>query len=100
MDIGVQINELREAKGLSLENLALGICSDESLRNIELGKESVTKLFMEVLFQRLGKSTDKLELILSEEVYREEELIEQYEECLEQGDGAQAERLLEAWAEL
>lgn len=99
MDIGVQINELREQKNISLEALALGICTAESLRNIELGKESVNKLFMEILFQRLGKSTDKLELILSEEVYEEELLLEHYEELLEQGDGVQAYQVLEQFAE-
>ena len=99
MDIGVQINELREQKNISLEALALGICTAESLRNIELGKESVNKLFMEILFQRLGKSTDKLELILSEEVYEEELLLERFEELLEQGDGAQAYQVLEQFME-
>lgn len=99
MDIGAQINELREQKNISLEALALGICTDESLRNIELGKEAVNKLFMEILFQRLGKSTDKLELILSEEVYEEELLLERYEELLECGDGEQAARVLEQFME-
>lgn len=97
MDIGVQIKELREEKNIIREDLALGICTAESLGNIEQGKETVNKLFMEIVFQRLGKSTDKLELIVSEEVYDEELLIEQYEECLEKGDGAQAEIILEAW---
>lgn len=99
MDIGAQINELREQKDISLEALALGICADESLRNIELGKEAVNKLFMEILFQRLGKSTDKLELVLSEEVYQEEQLLERYEELLELGDGKQAARVLEQFQE-
>ena len=99
MDIGAQINELREQKNISLEALALGICADESLRNIELGKEAVNKLFMEILFQRLGKSTDKLELILSEEVYQEEQLLERYEELLELGDGELAARVLEQFQE-
>ena len=83
MDIGEQIMKLREQKQIFLENLALGICTAESLRNIELGKETVSKLFTEIIFQRLGKSTDKLELILSEDVYEEDRLKEQYEELLE-----------------
>ena len=98
MDIGAQINELREQQGISLETLALGICADESLRNIERGKEAVNKLFMEILFQRLGKSTDKLELILSEEVYAEELLLERFEELLECGDGEQADCVLKQFA--
>jgi len=97
LDIGVQIKELREKKKIPLEKLALGVCCDESLRNIELGKEAVNKLFMEIMFQRLGKSMDKLELILSEEIYKEEILLEQYEKYLEAGDGEYAKMLLETW---
>ena len=94
MDIGAQINELREQQNISLEVLALGICSHESLRNIELGKEAVDKPMMEILLQRLGKSTDKLELILSEHVYEEEQLLERFEELLERGDAEQADCVL------
>lgn len=95
MDVGDQILELREQTQITLEELALGVCTPESLRNIELGKETVSKLFLEVMFQRLGKSTDKLELIVSEEVYDEEEQWDYFEECLERGDRAGAEKVLE-----
>jgi len=94
LNIGEQILELREQRQISLDKLALGICSAESLRNIELGKETVSKLFMEIIFQRIGKSTDKLELILSEDVYEEDILKERYEELLERGEGKQAEAVL------
>lgn len=95
MDIGEQISELREQKNMSLEELALGVCTQESLRNIELGKELVSKLFMEIMYQRQGKSTDKLELIVSEEVYEEEEQWDYFEECLERGDRTGVEQVLE-----
>lgn len=95
MDVGEQILELREKTNMSLEELALGVCTPESLRNIELGKETVSKLFMEIMYQRLGKSTDKLELIVSEEVYDEEEQWDYFEECLERGDREEAEKVLE-----
>ena len=95
MDVGEQILELREQTQITLEELAFGICTPESLRNIELGKEAVSKLFMEIMYQRLGKSTDKLELIVSKEVYDEEEQWEIFEECLERGDRAGADKVLE-----
>lgn len=82
-----------------MEELALGVCTPESLRNIELGKETVSKLFMESMYQRLGKSTDKLELIVSEEVYEEEEQWDYFEECLERGDRAGADKVLENFLE-
>ena len=95
MDVGDQILELREQTQITLEELALGVCTPESLRNIEMGKETVSKLFMEIMYQRLGKSTDKLELIVSEEVYEEEEQWDYFEECLERGDWAGADKVLE-----
>lgn len=95
MDVGDQIFELRKNTQITLEELALGVCTPESLRNIELGKETVSKLFMEIMYQRLGKSTDKLELIVSEEVYDEEEQWDYFEECLERGDRTEAEKVLE-----
>jgi len=95
MDVGEQILELREQTQIPLEELALGICTPESLRNIELGKEAVSKLFLDIIFQRMGKSTDKLELIVSEEVYEEEEQWDYFEECLECGDRTEAEKVLE-----
>jgi len=95
MDVGEQILELREQTQIPLEELALGVCTSESLRNIELGKEAVSKLFLDIIFQRMGKSTDKLELIVSEEVYEEEEQWDYFEECLECGDRAEAEKVLE-----
>lgn len=95
MDVGDQILELREQTKITLEELALGICTPESLRNIELGKEVVSKLFMEIMYQRLGKSTDKLELIVSEEVYEEEEQWVRFEEYLERGDQMSVNKVLE-----
>ncbi len=97
MDVGDQIFELREQTQVTLEELALGICTPESLRNIEIGKETVSKLFMEIMYQRLGKSTDKLELIVSEEVYEEEEQWEYFEECLERGDQVSANKVLDSF---
>ncbi len=97
MDIGEQIKELREKKNIVLEELALGVCTVECLRKIEQGKEMVNKLFTEIIFQRLGKSTDKLELIVSEEVYEQEAQWEHFEECLELGDREQADEVLEQW---
>ena len=95
MYVGDQIFELRKKTKITLEELAMGVCTPESLRNIELGKEAVSKLFLEIMFQRLGKSTDKLELIVSEEVCEEEEQWEYFEDCLERGDRAEAEKVLE-----
>lgn len=97
MDVGEQIRELREKKNMSIAELAIGICTDESLRNMEAGKEAANKLLLEILFQRLGKSTDKLEFIVSEGVYDEEEQMEFFEECLERGDGERADKVLEQW---
>lgn len=97
MEIGKQIRELRIKQNIKLKDLAIGITTDESLRNIELGKEAINKFLMEIIFQRLGKSTDKLEMIVSEEIYREELLKAQYEDFLEQGEAQKASEVLETF---
>jgi transcriptional regulator with XRE-family HTH domain len=49
--------------------LSSGLCSDATLSRIELGERMPDKFLLDVLLQRLGKSPDKLETILSERDY-------------------------------
>ena len=71
-----------------------------SFRSAQLGREKDISpgISLEgIIFQRLGKSTDKLELIVSEEVYEQEVQGEYFEEYLERGDREQADKVLEQW---
>lgn len=68
-DIGKIIFTLRKHYGISQEMLCSGLCSDATLSRIELGERIPDKFLLDALLQRLGKSPDKLETILSERDY-------------------------------
>lgn len=68
-DIGKIIFTLRKHYNISQEMLCNGLCSDATLSRIELGERIPDKFLLDALLQRLGKSPDKLETILSERDY-------------------------------
>lgn len=68
-DIGKIIFTLRKHYNISQEMLCSGLCSDATLSRIELGERIPDKFLLDALLQRLGKSPDKLETILSERDY-------------------------------
>lgn len=61
---------LREEKRISQNNLARGIMSVPQLSRLENGQTETNRIVLNALFQRLGKSLDKLELAISAEDYR------------------------------
>lgn len=65
MDIGKILREIRTGKKISMDRLSEGICSKSSLMNIESGWRVPDKLLLDALLERLGKSPDKLETVLS-----------------------------------
>lgn len=68
--IGNMIYALRTARGISQKELARGILSVPELSRIErAGKEEDT-IILESLFQRLGKSIDKLEMAIPDMEYK------------------------------
>lgn len=67
--IGAIIATLRYKKGYSRMKLCRGLCSAQMLMKIENDKADVDKFMLDMLLQRLGKSPDKLEVILSDEEY-------------------------------
>lgn len=60
-----------------------GLCFETQLWAIEDGSLCPDKLLMDVLIQRLGKSSDKLEVILNAKMYKMEQMRDAYEELLE-----------------
>ncbi|MGN0505746.1 MAG: hypothetical protein ACI4FZ_04250 [Lachnospiraceae bacterium] len=99
MDIGKQIQILRKEHKISPKKLVRGLCSERTLNYIEEGKNLPDKLLADMLIQRLGKSPDKLELIISREIYQLERMQDLFEELLERGNSKKAEYLLERYAE-
>lgn len=70
----------KEQKAISQKTLIQGICSIQTLYAIETNQYKTDILLVDILLQRLGKSPDKLEIILSQEAYqlvRQRDLIEE-----------------------
>ena len=64
-EIGSLIKKEREEKKISREKLCNGICTQTMLFKIEDNQSDTDKLLVDILLQRLGKSPDKLEVIMS-----------------------------------
>lgn len=87
----------KEQKAISQKTLIQGICSIQTLYAIETNQYKTDILLVDILLQRLGKSPDKLEIILSQEAYqlvRQRDLIE---EAILRGRKALAAAALEAY---
>lgn len=100
MELGDQIRILRKKNKISPKKLVLGLCSERTLNYIEAGTEIPDKMLADMLIQRLGKSPDKLELIISKEIYQLERMQDLFEEALERKNRRRAEYLLEKYAEI
>lgn len=68
-NVGGIILTLRTKMGISQIDLCKGLCTNRTLSRIELGERIPDKLLLDALLQRLGKSPDKLETILTEKEY-------------------------------
>jgi len=68
--VGAMIKELRKEQGITRERLCRGLCTPQMLELIEKDACETDQYLFDILLQRLGKSPDKLELILSQEEYR------------------------------
>lgn len=62
--IGKMLGTLREETGISQKDLARGIFTLTDYSRIERGERETDKMHLEALFQRLGKSGDKLEFAI------------------------------------
>lgn len=80
--IGQLILNERKIQKLHGEILMKGIGTKQSLYKFEIGQIQYDKLFGDILLQRLGRSPDKLEYILSWNEYRIECIRAWFEECV------------------
>lgn len=83
--IGRLIGELRKEAKISQSKLCKGLCSVQLLSKIELEERTPDMLLLEALMQRLGKSVEKLEIILSLEEYHYIEARDEIEDALRFG---------------
>ncbi|MHB8129571.1 MAG: helix-turn-helix domain-containing protein [Mobilitalea sp.] len=76
--IGSAIQYFREAYHISQTKLCKGLCSVATLSRIEAGERDVDSLLLETLLERLGKTPNQFELILTDfdyELYHNREEI-------------------------
>lgn len=70
MNVGKMLLKLREKMGVSQTQLGQGLAEVVEISRLEGGDNEPDILLVEALFQRLGKSVDKLELVISGVEYR------------------------------
>lgn len=92
--IGGIIEKLRVEKNYTRRKLSQGLCSTQMLIKIENNKSDVDKFMSDILLQRLGKSPDKLEILISEEEYRKLYMRDEIEELIWKRKKEEAEALL------
>lgn len=85
---------LRTLENISQKELARGLCSISALSRIEMSERMPDKLLLDALLQRLGKSPDKLESIITLRDYKLCVCREQIQECIKRGSFNEAKRLL------
>lgn len=69
--LGQFIGQLRTYEGVTLEQLAQGLCSPPYLNRIEKGEREVGKQLTDALFQRLGKPSELFERILDPDEFQQ-----------------------------
>ena len=97
--IGRLIGELRKEAKIPQKRLCKGLCSVQLLSKIELEERTPDMLLLEALMQRLGKSPEKLEIILSLEEYQHIEARDEIEDALRFGKIEEAEEKLNVYLE-
>ena len=92
--VGKMLSALRIQAGISLSQLSRGIIGKSELFRIENGEKEADRVELEALFQRMGKSVDKLEFLVSVTEYlylkKRQELIN----AILQSDETEMQRLL------
>ncbi len=84
---------------ISQKDLAYGILSVPMLCKLENGEREVDYMILEALFERLGKSADKIEKAISSDDYQLIYLRNEIRKSLTQGDYKQTQYLLKKYEE-
>lgn len=95
--LGNILSDLRQETGVAQKEISQGIMSISELCRVELGEQELDYILLESLFERLGKSLDKFELVISEEEFQALLLREKIEDMLRQKNWKEAAELLEQY---
>lgn len=94
-NLGSIIEKERKEENISQSRLANGLCTTQTLYDIETDRYDADFLLLEILLQRLGKSPDKLEIMMGTQSYGMIEYRDRIEEVIFKGDREAAEKLIE-----
>lgn len=64
--LGILLRNLRKVQGINQKELSRGICSLATLSRFESGEREPSKIVFDALVSKLGKNSNKWEMILSE----------------------------------
>ena len=64
--LGILLRNLRKTQGINQKELSRGICSLSTLSRFESGEREPSKIVFDALISKLGKNSNKWEIILSE----------------------------------
>lgn len=95
--IGEFLFRLREKKKLTQNELSFGICNFRELSKIEQGERLPNTFLLDTLMSRLGKSSDRLEYVVSEESYAFYEFRYKIEEAIEFGNVEKVKKNVEIY---
>lgn len=87
--LGVMLCKEREKLGEIQKNIAIGIISMSDLCRVESGELEIDYFTLQALFERLGKSIDKLELAVSSDEYKSIAYRAKIERSIEEWDHEQ-----------
>ena len=64
--LGILLRNLRKIQGINQKDLSRGVCSLSTLSRLESGEREPSKIVFDALISKLGKNSNKWEMILSE----------------------------------
>ena len=97
--LGVMLFKEREKMGEPQKNIAEGIISISELCRVERGEKEIDYFTLQALFERLGKSIDKLELAVSDSEYEAISYRADMEHGIENRDVETLENLLSKYGD-
>jgi transcriptional regulator with XRE-family HTH domain len=98
--IGFAIQYFREKYNISQSTLCKGLCSVATLSRIEAGEREADGLLLETILERMGKTPNKFELVLTEVDYESFQKRDEIEKLIETKDYKVASEMLLTYKKL
>ncbi|MDE6052201.1 MAG: helix-turn-helix domain-containing protein [Lachnospiraceae bacterium] len=96
-ELGIMLCKEREKMGEKQKNIADGIIDMTELCRVECGEQEIDYFTLQALFERLGKSLDKLELAVSVSEYESISYRTEIEHSIEEWDSNTLVKLMDSY---